>query len=223
MLTAAQIVAYALQIVKAPGYTTQAGDFLNARLAALARRYEFDILRKTATVNVVPGVQSYALPLDYIRGKQVLYYIGGLPQNLTQMSLSDYNAANLGNTAMAYPRGWSSDPAQSPPMLYLYPMPNVSFPLTVDYMSQPPDIVTPATSSAIPWLPDPEFLITALAADLCKITDDSRAQALNAQAAAELQAFLKTQGDKEGYAERVKLGASFTSGRKLPASKLTGF
>ena len=46
MLTAQQLVTYALQIAKAPGYTTQAGDLLNGRLASLARRFDFDVLLK---------------------------------------------------------------------------------------------------------------------------------------------------------------------------------
>lgn len=224
MLTAAQIVNYALQIVKAPGYTQQAGDLLNARLSTLARRYDFDVLRATATINVVAGVQAYPLPANYIRGKEVYYYIGGLPQTLSQISLSDYNSINTGKLAMAYPTQWASDPSQSPPVLYLYPMPNTSFPLTVNYWSQPPDIPNPATSNQVPWFPDSNYLLTALAADLALITNDDRQPMLAQEAAAMLQAFLKMQGDKEGYAQTIRRGGSFRgTAAKLPPSKITGF
>ncbi len=224
MLTAQQLITYALQIVKAPGYTAQAADFLNARLSTLARRYDFDVLRKSATINVSAGTQAYPLPSDYIRGKEVFYYIGGLPQTIAQVSLSDYNSVNTGSIAQAYPTQWASDPSTTPATLYLYPMPNTSFPLTINYWSQPADIANAATSSQVPWLPDSNYLLTALSADLSLLTNDDRQAQFAQEAAAMLQAMLKSQGDKEGYAQTIKLGASFRGGAgKLPPSKLTGY
>lgn len=227
MLTAAQLITYALQAAKAPGFTAQAADFLNARLSTMARRFDFDVLKKFATINVQTGVQQYLLPSDYVRGLSVFYYIGGLPQAIAQIDLNEYNAINAGNLTMAYPTQYATDPSTAgglPPYLYLYPMPNTSFPLSVRYASQPPDIANPATSSVVPWFPDSMLLLALLTADLALLTDDTRAGDLAASATAQLEAFLKMQGDKEGYANTVRLGASFTNSRlKLPASKLTGF
>lgn len=225
MLTSAQLIQYALQAAKAPGYTAQAADFLNARLSSMARRFDFDVLKKFTTINAATGVQAYLLPADYVRGLDIWYYIGGLPQHISQIDLNEYNAINAGSITQAYPTDYATDPATSPtPTLYLYPMPNTSFPLTVRYASQPPDITNAAASSVVPWFPDSMCLLSLLTADLMMLTDDSRAGDMQQSSAAMFTAFLKMQGDKEGYAETVKLGQSFRNSRlKLPASKLTGF
>jgi hypothetical protein len=224
MLTSAQLITYALQAAKAPGYTVQAADFLNARLSSMARRFDFDVLKKFTTINVQTGVQAYLLPTDYVRGLSVFYYISGLPQNLTQMDFDDYNSINAGTLTESYPGSYATDPATAPPTMYLYPMPNTSFPLSVRYASQPADITNAATSSVVPWFPDSMCLLALLTADLMTLTDDTRVDSQQATAANMFTAFLKMQGDKEGYAQTIKLGASFRNARrKLPASKLTGF
>lgn len=224
MLTSAQLIQYALQAVKAPGYTQQAADFLNARLASMARRFDFDVLKKYTTLNVQTGTQAYLLPADYVRGLDVFYYINGLPQTIRQIDLNDYTAMNTGSIAQSYPSAFATDPGTTPVTLYLYPMPNTSFPLTVRYASQPADIANATTSAQVPWFPDSMCLLALLVADLMVLTDDTRASEKQTEAAAMFTAFLKMQGDKEGYAQTVKLGSSFGTRRiKLPASKLTGF
>jgi hypothetical protein len=227
MLTAAQLVKYALQAIKAPGYAAQAGDFLNARLSSMARRFDFDVLKTFTTINVQAGVQQYVLPSDYVRGLDLFYYIGGLPQQVAQIDLNIYNALNAGSLAMSYPTKFATDPSTVdglPPYLYLYPMPNVPFPLTLRYASQPPDIVNPATSNVVPWFPDSMVLLALLSADLALLTDDTRMADMQASATGQFEAFLKMQGDKEGYATTVKLGQSYSNkNAKLPASKITGF
>jgi hypothetical protein len=227
MLTSAQIIAYALQAAKCPGYTQQAGDFLNGRLSSMARRFDFDVLKKFAIINTITGVQQYTLPTDYVRGLDLRYYIGGLPQSIGQIDLNVYNAINAGSLAMAYPTKYATDPSTAggaAPLLYLYPMPNTSFPMTLRYASQPPDISNPATSNVVPWFPDSMLLVNLLTADLCLLTDDTRTAELQASANGQFLAFLKMQGDKEGYVNTVKLGQSFQKQRnRLPASKLTGF
>ncbi len=227
MLTAAQLIKYALQAAKAPAFTAQAEDFLNGRLSSMARRFDFDVLKKFATINVQAGVQKYVLPTDYVRGLDCFYYIGGLPQTLGQIDLNEYNALNAGSLSMAYPTKYATDPSTAgglTPFIYFYPMPNTAFPMTLRYASQPADIPSPSSSNVVPWFPDSMLLLALLTADLCLLTDDTRAGDLAASATAQLQAFLKMQGDKEGYANTIKLGQSFQKQRnKLPASKLTGF
>lgn len=223
MYTAQQLVTYALQIVKAPGYTQQAGDMLNARLAQLAQNYDLQVLMRSTVINMVSGTQQYTLPADYVRGQQVLYYIGGLPQTLNAIDLSNYTALNSGTVLQAYPTLWTSDPSQTPPLLYVYPMPSLSTPLTVRYFYKPTDIVNPATSSTVPWFPDGTYLLTALAADLMGITDDTRQAEWLDRANNMLRDFLKMQGDQDNYAKTVKLSPSFRGGRALPPSKLTGY
>lgn len=222
MLTAQQLVTYALQIAKAPGYTTQAGDLLNARLSTLARTYDLDMLLETVQFSVPAGVQTYTLPTDYVRGHELWYYIGGLPQTMRQIGLPDFDRINVGSVAMAYPTMWSSNPATS--TLYLYPMPNATIAFTLRYWSQPADIASPATSSTVPWFPDSDYLLTALAADVMRLTDDTRQLQYAQEAQGKLQSFLKMQGDRENHARTVKMGNSFRGGAgRLPPSKITGF
>ena len=87
MLQASQLITYALQAAKAVGFTQQAADLLNARLSSMARRFDFDVLKKFANIQMQPGVQQYLLPTDYVRGLDAFYYIGGLPQTLGQIDL----------------------------------------------------------------------------------------------------------------------------------------
>ena len=224
MLTAQQLVTYALQIAKAPGYTTQAGDLLNGRLASLARRFDFDVLLKSTTFSLPAAVQQYSLPTDYVRAHELWYYIGGLPQPMRQISLPDYDRINLGSVAMSYPTMYASDPSTSPVTLYLYPMPNAQILYYLRYWSQPADIANPATSSSVPWFPDSDYLLTALAGDIMRLTDDTRQLQYAQEAENKLMAFLKMQGDRENHAQTVSLGNSFRGGAgRLPPSKVTGF
>lgn len=227
MLTSAQLIKYALQAAKAPGYTQQAADFLNGRLSSMARRFDFDVLKKFAIINTIAGVQQYTLPTDYVRGLDLRYYIGGLPQSVGQIDLNEFNSINAGSLSMAYPTKYATDPSTAggaAPLIYLYPMPNTAMPITLRYASQPPDIANADTSSVVPWFPDSMLLLSLLTADLCLLTDDTRGGELMQSASAQLLAFLKMQGDSEGYVNTVKLGQSFQKQRnKLPASKLTGF
>lgn len=50
-LQAQQIVKLATQIAKCPGYTSQAGIYLNNCLQTLAQDYDFDVIRKTVNFN----------------------------------------------------------------------------------------------------------------------------------------------------------------------------
>jgi hypothetical protein len=76
----------------------------------------------------------------------------------------------------------------------------------------------------VPWFPDSMCLLALLTADLAPLTDDDRVLQLQDKASGMFEAFMKMQGDQEGYAKTVKLGSPFRNSRlKLPASKLTGF
>jgi hypothetical protein len=119
---------------------------------------------------------------------------------------------------------YSSDPSTTPVTLYLYPMPNTTIAYTLRYWRQPPDIVNAATSSEVPWFPDSDYLLTVLAGDVMRLTDDTRQMQYAAEAEAKLAAFLKMQGDRENHAQTVSLGNSFRAGGgSLPPSKITGF
>lgn len=73
MLTAAQIISHALEIARAPLYTTQAQDLFNAILSDLCQEYDLALARGLFQFNFNPslvtmyGSGPYPLPLDYLR------------------------------------------------------------------------------------------------------------------------------------------------------------
>ena len=46
-LTAAQICTKAASIARVPGFTSQAGDYLNVVLSELCQNYDFDVAKQT--------------------------------------------------------------------------------------------------------------------------------------------------------------------------------
>lgn len=73
MLTASAIVSRALEISRAPLYTAQAQDLLNAILSDLCQEYDLALARGLFQFNFNPALSSmfgsgpYPLPLDYLR------------------------------------------------------------------------------------------------------------------------------------------------------------
>jgi hypothetical protein len=88
-----------------------------------------------------------------------------------------------------------------------------------------PDITTPETSSSVPWFPNTKYLITALACELMKLTNDDRYLAYKADADDILMRYLKMKDDPEGRAKRVQLDRRFFGNRfnRLPNTKLIGW
>lgn len=225
-LTSAQIVAAALDIVKAPGYTLRAGQFLNMLLQHLAQVYDFDVVRETTTINVSgsQGVGPYNLPADYLRGREVFYTQSGVPFFLTQYPLEQYDQFTSVSGISDYPKNFTTDMSPEPPIIYFWPPPTFAIGITVRYQPQPADIASPETSATVPWFPDQRYLVTQLAADIMLVVDDDRADATSAKASRLLDHYLMSKDDKEGYAMQVSLDRrSFRSNRNLPASKLLGY
>ena len=131
MLTSQQIVTLACQIAKAPGFTAQAGQFLNARLIQLALEQDMDIIRRTVTIPVVTGTSKYNLPANYLRAREVFYNLNGVVFTLTSRALDDYDQLYNGQSLQDYPYLYATDIAATPPAIYLYPAPSVSLTLTV--------------------------------------------------------------------------------------------
>jgi hypothetical protein len=73
MLTGAAIISHALEIARAPLYTAQAQDLLNAILSDLCQEYDLALARGLFQFNFNPalvtmfGSGPYPLPLDYLR------------------------------------------------------------------------------------------------------------------------------------------------------------
>lgn len=232
-LTAAQICTLALQIAKAPGFTSQAGQLLNAILDDLCQTYDFDIARGVTTFNLSPGANAanvgagpYSLPADYLRARynEVFFTYSGVPYVLISIELAEYDAAVQTAGFASFPVYFATDMAASPPAMYVWPPSSGAYPMTVRYQKQMPQIATPESSSTVPWFPNQDFLITKLATDLMQITNDDRLASYVQLSDKKLQAYLKLKDDPEGHAQQVQLDRrSFKRMTNLPSTKLVGW
>ena len=223
-LQAQQIVSLACQIAKCPGYTTQAGQFLNNRLQSLAQDYDFDVIRKTYNFNFntsatglgyAAGCGPNPMPSDFLRAhkKGALYMISQVPYTMVGVKQSEFDqfvqqAGNASYPSMFYvdvsPLG-SGGVAN----LYVWAPASGAYPATVRYNPIMPDIVTPASSTDVPWFPNSQYLIDAVASDLMGITNDDRREpgrSFSPQAVEEtLRLYLKMKDDPETAVKRVGL------------------
>jgi len=223
MLTSTQIISLACSIAKVPGMTTQAGQFMNARLIQIALDQDLDIIRRTTTIQMIAGTSTYNLPANYLRAREVFYNVNGQVFEPNQISLEDYDGLFNGPGEQDYPYYYATDIAQSPPTIILYPSPVVSAPLTVRYMDNLVEITNPETSSTIPWFQDQLLLIKMVAEDLMDIADDTRANEFSVKNDDKFRRLLQMANDKENRAISVKKDPqTFRSVRFVKPTKLQG-
>jgi hypothetical protein len=221
MLTAAQIVTLACQEAKCPGFTSQAGQLLNATLQDLCQNYDLDAClgSNSFTFNSSTGTGSgpYTLPDDYLRtqvkdGKDEIFYtIQGVPYPLIQVTKAEYDWMVQTPGFQSYPYNYATDLSQSPAELFVWPPASGSYPVTHRYYKLMPDITTPESSSAVPWFHNTQILIRSLAGRLMGITGDNRqaeylgddAQRYPLGAGTLLSAYLKNVEDREGAVHTV--------------------
>lgn len=246
-MEAQQIVQLACQIAKCPGYTSQAGIFLNNVLRDLAQHYDFDIIRKTYNFNFSTSAagNGYAagsgpnpMPADFLRlhRRGSFYSIDGVPYPMIGVEQQEFDtfvqqAGMASYPSMAYvdvsPMG-AGDPAN----LYVWAPASGAYPVTIRYNPQLPNIDTPETSDDVPWFPNYTYLITAVAGELMKITNDDRLLAFvgedqPASAPTLLGKYLKMKDDPEtAGVKRVALDPRyFGQGNynRLPNTKRVGW
>ena len=222
-LSCAQIVTQALQISRAYGFTSQAGQWLNLILAELCETYNFAVALQTGVVNLVTGggppptpqqgSGPYNLPVRYLRmaNNEIWYYIFQTPRVLTSLDLSEFDALVQQKGLSTYPTHYATDVSGAAvalwgaPVMYVWPPSGGAYTLNIRYYSQLPDILTPETSASIPWFPQQAYLITRLAAEMMKLTNDPRQGAFRDEAMTILGRYLKLEADDEGRAKTVKL------------------
>ena len=222
-LTAAQIVTLACQIAKCPGFTSQAGQFLNAVLQDLCKNYDLDAALGTFsfTFNSATGTGSgpYTLPDDYLRvqvkdGKDEFFYtIDGVPYPLIQVTKAEFDWLVQTPGFQSYPYNYATDLSQSPAQLFVWPPASGSYQCTMRYYKQMPDITTPETSATVPWFPNTQILIRGVAGNLMGITgDDRQAEFLGDDPdryplgmGTLIKAYLKNVEDREGAVHTVGL------------------
>ena len=233
--TAAQIVQLATQIAKCPSYLTQAGQYLNMALQSLALTNDFEVCLRRATIvlSPSPGDGPYPLPSDYLRmqADEVQYVFGGMPVTMINVPVADLDALQKLPVTAAYPTVFSTDLSggQGNSVLNVWGPPSGQINLDVRYFSLPPDIVTPETSSVVPWFPFSDYLVARVAGDMMRLSGDNRAPLFLGDnpmgAEGMLRKFLSLQNDTEGRAMTVRLDPRFfgAGGGSLPPSKVYPF
>ena len=238
--TADQLVALACQIAKAPGFTAQGFTFLNVALGELCQDYDFDVARGVVNFNFYDSGNPLVsinggpipLPADYLRADKgdVFFTIQGVPYPLINYSMSEYDMFVKQAGMASYPSAYATDlslQTSAVPVMYVWPPPSGNYPMTVRYRRQMPDIT--AGAGTVPWFPDQNYLVTRVAGELMKITDDDRKDAYlgmgDSGAQGILSRYLKLKDDSSSRAQSVTLDRRTFGGggRGLPDTKRIGW
>lgn len=245
-LTAAQLVTRACEAAHCTGFTVQAGQLLNLILSDLAETQDLELCRGVFNFNFITdngagsGMGPYPLPLDYLRHTRdgVFFTIDGVKYSLVNYDQSEFDLLVTTPGLANYPTVFYTDISplnQNPPSnpnMYVWQPSSGTFPVTVRYYRNLPDIVTPETSTQVPWFPNQNYLFTELSGQLMKLTDDARAKEFlsddpNGLGSANiLRRFMQNQAsDDEGKAKTVSLdrrrfGYRFS---RLPNTKSVGW
>ena len=246
MQTAAQLVAKACRIARAPAFLTDAGDLLNSVLADLCQTYDFDTCRGVVNFNfnalfggddysadfnsdygppLVGGQNSgpYSLPSDWLRSRRddVFYTINGVKYVMINVDMAEFDGLVQQAGLASYPQNYTvdhsvqGDGTSIQPVMYVWPPPAGGYPVTARYQRQMPDIVNPSTSTAIPWFPNQTYLLTRLAGEVMRLTNDKRTDDYLGEgpvgAQGLLNRYLKLVNDDEDRAKRVTLDRRFFS------------
>lgn len=166
----------------------------------------------------------YSLPADWLRARRddVFYTIDGVKYVMINIDLAEFDAFVQQAGLMSYPQNYTVDlslqvdaNAELQPQMYVWPPPSGGYPVTARYQRQMPDIVSPETSGQVPWFPDQNYLITRVAGELMKVTNDARIDKFlgTADNGAQgiLNRYLKLANDDEDRAKRVTLDRRFFS------------
>lgn len=221
-LTAAQICTIAAQEAKCPGFTQQAGQFLNATLQDLCQNYDLDAAlgSNPFSFNSTAGTSQgpYNLPDDYLRtqvkdGKDEIFYtISGVPYPMIQVTKAEYDWLVQTPGFSSFPYNYATDLSTTPKSLWVWPPANGSYPVTHRYYKLMPDIVTPETSTTVPWFTNTQILIRSVAGRLMGLTGDDRQASYLAEgegaplgAGTLLNQYLKNVEDREGAVHTVGL------------------
>lgn len=236
-LTAQQLITLACQEAKGPGYTAQAGQYLNMILQEVGQGYNvvgdqgwftitFTVSPLAGTVNsanVVPGSGPYALPSDFQsmdRG-DFFWQLGGINYFPTPMDIAEFDALVQQPGFTSYPTAFAVDTSTVPYGLYIWPASSGAYEAFGRYRKQPQDITTPQTSSTVPWFSSQMYLKTRLAAEVMALTGDNRRDQFLRDAGDIMRRYLDLEGNNSDRAATVQLDRR-KFGRKwsyLPSTK----
>ncbi|MDE2097909.1 MAG: hypothetical protein KGL39_11720 [Patescibacteria group bacterium] len=220
--TSAQIVTMATTIAKAPGYLSLAGEYLNLILNELWVINDFAFSRKKTYIDITQAqpTDSYGqplgfnLPTDHERTLETYYIVNGAPREVVQLPIEQYDGLFQGVTGASFPEFICVDVSQTPHTALFYPLPPLATGVYMRYLPQQADIANPESSNTPPWFQFPIYLVTRLASELMRITDDSRQGQFSADAAGMLSKFLTMgEDDRENYVRQVKLDPRYFRGK----------
>ncbi|MGR3910013.1 hypothetical protein Q3A80_23510 [Burkholderia sp. SR8] len=230
-LQAQQIVARACAVAKCPGFIQQGGIYLNMVLEDLWLHRDLKINRVTEFVTVqANNYGPFALPMNYLRPYDLFFQQNNLPYFLHPISTEEWDQEFKDPSIANYPYEFmtilydetTAQANQSAGQLFIYPQSSGQITLTHRYMVKQPDIVTPETSTVIPWFPDQQYLIKATAVELMGETDDTRQEVWRAQCEAMLRTHLIMEGDEQQVVKSVRLDPRrFHTNRTLKPTKIT--
>jgi hypothetical protein len=230
-LQAQQIVSLACTIAKCPGYIQQGGQFLNMALEDLWLHRDLKINRVTEFITVqANNFGPFTLPLNYLRTYDLFFQQNNLPYFLNPISTEEYDQEFKDPSIANYPYEFmtilvdetTAIAQNSAGTLFIYPQSSGQITLTHRYMVKQPDIVSPETSTIIPWFPDQDYLIKATAARLMDITDDTRRESFLQQLQNMLRVHLIMEGDEQQVVKSVRLDPRrFHTNRTLKPTKIT--
>lgn len=209
-LTASQIITDACQMAKCPGYTAQAGRALNLTLHDLVMHRNLKVNLVTTILNLTSNsFGPFNLEPAYLRTYDMFYTVSGTPYFLEPCSLKEIDMENYLSGIASYPYEFATDlsgvPANGYGLLYIYPSSSTPLTVTHRYYLNQPDIVTPETSSVVPWFEDQDYLMQAVATRLMRITDDDRYEAYMQNLDRMLLKHLMTEGDEQQVVKEVRL------------------
>ena len=209
-ITAAQIVADALDIAKCPGFLSRGGRALNLALNDLCLHRNLKINLFTQSINVAANTNGpFNLESNYLRTFDLFYLIQDQPYFLQPSNLYQFDSEPDKSTTSNYPYEWASDlslvGSGGLGQLKIFPQFNQALTLTHRYFINQADIATPETSTTVPWFPDQDYLVFATALRMMRITDDSRYNDFVKQAEDMLRIHLVTEGDEQQVVKEVKL------------------
>ncbi|RQN37367.1 hypothetical protein [Paraburkholderia tropica] len=230
-LQAQQIVQRACAIAKVPGWITQGGIYLNAVLEDLWLHRDLKINRVVEQVVVqANNYGPFTLPLNYLRTYDLFFLQNNLPYFLHPISPEEWDQEFKDPSIANYPYEFmtllydetTAQANQSAGQIFIYPQSSGQISLTHRYMVKQPDIVTPESSTLIPWFPDSLYLIKRTAAELMVETDDTRHDALIVECEKMLYTHLIMEGDEQAVVKSVRLDPRrFHSNRTLKPTKIT--
>ncbi len=225
MLQASQIVTLVGQITKAPGMTSQIGQCLNTVLVSLALQQDLDLVKRQATIilNTGSSPTTFALPANYLRARKFWYPVNAAIFTMDPVSLEKLRTQYNDSSVVDYPYWFATDTNTANNLGYVYPNPVVTLTATMIYFDTAVEIVTPETSSTVPWYPDEDYLINETARRMMRITDDLRQAQFKVDSDETQRRTLRLLNDPEGRAVCVRRDPStFRNSQNVKPTKVEG-